>query len=109
MKGQTIMWARRLIVASGLAVASLAVASGTAGADCTSTGSMTQPGCVNTPTVSANSNIQAPSATPRHDPTPSNGTSSLPFTGADFEGLAIVGTAGVLTGVLLLQRRRRLA
>lgn len=102
------MWARRLIVASGLAVAGLAVASGTAGADCTSTGSMTQPGCVSTPSVGASSTVQAPAVAPSHDPT-SNGTSSLPFTGADFEGLAIVGTAGVLTGVVLLQRRRRLA
>lgn len=104
------MWARRLIVGSGLAVASLALASGTAGADCTPAGSMTQPGgCVTTPTVSANAATAAPTAAAHHDPTPTNGTSSLPFTGADFEGLAVVGTAGVLTGVLLLQRRRRLA
>lgn len=103
------MWARRLIVASGLAVASLAVASGTAGADCTPAGSMTQPGCVTTPTVGAKASTPAPTAAVRHDPTPRGGASSLPFTGADFEGLAVVGTAGVLTGVLLLQRRRRLA
>src|SRR5690348_13213510 len=70
-EGATIMWARRLIVASGLAVASLAVASGSAGAACTSTGSMTQPSCVTTPTVAANSTTPAPPAAPvapRHDP-----------------------------------------
>jgi LPXTG-motif cell wall-anchored protein len=99
------MWARRLIVASGLAVASIATVSGTAGADCTSVGSMTQPSCVTTPTVAGNSTTQA-LAVPRHDPTPGGGTTSLPFTGADFEGMAVVGVAGVLAGGLLLRRRR---
>jgi LPXTG-motif cell wall-anchored protein len=109
-EGATIMFARRLIVASGLAVASLAIASGTAGAACTSAGSMTQPGCVTTPTVAGNSNTPAPAAAgPRHDPTPQSGTTSLPFTGADFEGMAVVGTAGILAGGLLLRRRRSLA
>jgi hypothetical protein len=74
---------------------------------------MTQPGCVTTPTVGANTNTPAPvapaAAAPRHDPIPQAGTTSLPFTGADFEGLAIVGTAGVLAGGLLLRRRRSLA
>ena len=71
---------------------------------------MTQPTCVSTPTVAANSNTPAPAVVSTgHDPTPSTGTSSLPFTGADFEGLAIVGTAGVLAGGLLLRRRRNLA
>src|SRR5581483_1222890 len=104
------MWARRLIVGSGLAVASLAVASGTAGATCTSTGSMTQPSCVTTPTVSANAEPVAPaktSALPAIDgPASHGGTSSLPFTGADFEGIAVVGGAGVLAGVVLTRRRR---
>jgi LPXTG-motif cell wall-anchored protein len=70
---------------------------------------MTQPNCVTTPTVAAKSTTPAPPAAPRHDPTTQSGTTSLPFTGADFEGLAIVGTAGVLAGGILLQRRRRLA
>ncbi len=104
------MWARRLIVGSGLALASMAVASGTAGAACTSTGSMTQPSCVTTPTVAADATPPAPartSALPAADgPAPSSGTSSLPFTGADFEGIAVVGGAGVLAGVLLMRRRR---
>jgi LPXTG-motif cell wall-anchored protein len=87
----------------------MAMAAGTAGAaECTSAGSMTQPGCVTTPTVSGNSATPAV-ALPRTDPTPRTGASSLPFTGADFEGMAVVGAAGVLAGGLLLHRRRRAA
>jgi LPXTG-motif cell wall-anchored protein len=92
-----------------LAVASIATVSGTAGAaECTSVGSMTQPSCVTTPTVAGNATSQA-LAVPHHDPTPGGGTTSLPFTGADFEGMAVVGVAGVLAGGLLLRRRRRTA
>jgi LPXTG-motif cell wall-anchored protein len=40
-------------------------------------------------------------------PTTPEGTSSLPFTGADVEELAVVGVAAVLAGGLLLRRRRR--
>lgn len=102
------MWARRLIVGSGLALGSLAVASGTAGAACTSAGSMTQPTCVTTPVVAANAEPPArPASLPAADGTaPNDGTSSLPFTGADFEAIAVVGGAGVLAGALLLRRRR---
>jgi LPXTG-motif cell wall-anchored protein len=37
----------------------------------------------------------------------STGTTSLPFTGADVEQLAVVGGGAVLAGSLLLRRRRR--
>jgi LPXTG-motif cell wall-anchored protein len=71
---------------------------------------MTQPGCVTTPTVSGGSTAAPVAAVPvttppHHDPIPS-GTTSLPFTGADFEGMAVVGVAGVVAGGLLLRRRR---
>ncbi len=104
------MWARRLIVGSGLAVASIAMASGAAGAaTCTSAGSMTQPSCVTTPTVAGTSTV-APakaSALPAADGASHDGPTSLPFTGADFEGMAVVGAGAVLAGGLLLHRRRR--
>ncbi|MGH9080542.1 MAG: LPXTG cell wall anchor domain-containing protein [Acidimicrobiales bacterium] len=89
-------------------MASMAMASGTAGAVCAPAGSMTEPGCVTTPAVAGNANNQA-LAVPRTDPIPQSGTSSLPFTGADFEGMAVVGVAGVLAGGLLLRRRRSAA
>ncbi len=104
------MWARRLIVGSGLAVASLAMASGAAGAaSCTSTGSMTQPSCVTTPTVAGTSTV-APAkaaALPATAGTTHDGPTSLPFTGADFEGMAVVGVGAVLAGGLLIRRRRK--
>ncbi|MGD0394161.1 MAG: LPXTG cell wall anchor domain-containing protein [Acidimicrobiales bacterium] len=34
-------------------------------------------------------------------------TTSLPFTGADVEGMAVVGVGAVLAGSLLMRRRRR--
>jgi len=34
-------------------------------------------------------------------------TTSLPFTGADVEELAVVGVGAVLAGSLLMRRRRR--
>ena len=111
-KGQTIMWARRLIISSGLAVESLTVLSGAAGAaGCASAGSMTQPGCVVPPTAGGGAQGVAPASVP-HDPTPakvtpvSTGPTSLPFTGADIEELAVVGAGAVLAGGLLLRRRR---
>ena len=36
-------------------------------------------------------------------------TSSLPFTGADVEEMAVVGLGAVLAGGLLMRRRRRTA
>ena len=104
------MWARRLIVGSSLAVASLTMVPGIAGAagpSCVPAGSVTEPaGCVTTPAVSG-----------RIDPVPTSSgtsavktastTSSLPFTGADVAELAVIGTGAVLAGGLLTRRRRR--
>jgi len=102
------MWARRLIVGSSLAVASLAMAPGIAGATpgCVPAGSVTEPGCVITPTVSANTDplpAASGSATVKTTSTPS----SLPFTGADVAELALIGTGAVLAGSVLARRRRR--
>jgi hypothetical protein len=103
------MWARRLIVGSSLAVASLAMVPGLAGADsCTPAGSVTEPGgCVTVPTVPATPDpTPVVSGTGNAASTPAT-TSSLPFTGADVVELAMVGSGAVLAGGLLMRRRRR--
>ncbi len=116
------MLARRLLIASGMAVASMSLVSmapGIAGAvsfspqtmTCSST--VTQ-NCITPPKVSATS--VPPSVLPYTvSPTPGTTsptaatTSSLPFTGADVEEMAVVGLGAVLAGGLLMRRRRRTA
>ncbi len=109
-----MMWARRVVIGSGLALASLAMASGVAGAaDC---GSMSGVGCSVTPTIAATSSTPTvqgtepagvPGTVSATSTATSTGSSSLPFTGADIEELAVVGVGAVLAGGLLLRRRRR--
>jgi hypothetical protein len=103
------MWARRLIVGSSLAVASLAMAPGIAGAtpSCVPAGSVTEPaGCVTTPTVTANTD-PLPAASGTGTVKTTSTPSSLPFTGADVAELAVIGTGAVLAGSVLARRRRR--
>jgi LPXTG-motif cell wall-anchored protein len=106
------MWARRILLSCGLAAASIMVVpavSGAASTDC-------YPSCT-APTVSANSNGPSPDGSSTSDggspaaaaTTLSDGSSSLPFTGADIEELAVVGVAAVVAGGLLTRRRRRAA
>jgi hypothetical protein len=102
------MWARRLIVGTGLAVASMAMVPGIAGADpasgCLPAGSVTEPGnCVVTPAASGRTIDPVPQVPVKTATT----TSSLPFTGADVAELAVVGTGAVLAGSVLMRRRRR--
>ena len=108
------------LISMGVVVAALVLTPGVAHAadvPCV-TGSMTGPGCVVPPVVSGESGGPAPSAVApvtNHSPgvaaqtaTPvASGKSSLPFTGADIEGLAAIGLGGVLAGGLLIRRRRR--
>ena len=104
------MWARRLIVGSSLAVASLAMAPGIAGATpgCVPAGSVTEPaGCVTTPTVSGRTDPVVPASSGTSTPKTTSTTSSLPFTGADVAELAVIGSGAVLAGSLLARRRRR--
>ena len=110
------MWARRLVIGSGFALASLvAVPSvvGAAGATTVCYNSMHEiiP-CAALPVVSGSSDGSAPATTlPRSGSTlgtaTPTSTTSLPFTGADVEELAVVGAGAVLAGGLLLRRRRR--
>jgi len=106
-----VMWAKRLVIGAGLAVASFLMVPGMAGA--ASTGCYT--GCA-APTVAATSVGISPSSglpysstTSAATPTTPGGSSSLPFTGADVEELAVVGVGAVLAGGLLLRRRRSVA
>jgi LPXTG-motif cell wall-anchored protein len=110
-KKGTMMWAKRLIIGSGLAVASLLMVPNVAGA--------ADVGCYTNcapPVVAPTSDGTSPSSALPYGSTPgaanpssATGTSSLPFTGADVEELAVVGVGAVLAGGLLLRRRRSVA
>jgi LPXTG-motif cell wall-anchored protein len=110
-KKGTVMWAKRLVIGAGLAVASFLMVPGVAGAGTTSC----YTGCT-PPTIAATSVGVAPAGALPYSSTTSaatttnpEGTSSLPFTGADVEELAVVGVGAVLAGGLLLRRRRSVA
>jgi LPXTG-motif cell wall-anchored protein len=117
-------WTRR--VAAGAAVGAIVVllSAGTAGAagstpsGCVIPQTMDEPTCVVAPVVVASSNSPSlpftgttpatgPAVTPAAATPPSASPTSLPFTGADVEELAVVGVGAVLAGTLLLRRRRR--
>jgi len=118
-------WARRLAIgaglAGGMAVALMTIVPGIAGATdpscptttaATVTPSMTpSTTCpVQVPTVAASSTQLVP-ASPGTTAASSTsgstaGSSSLPFTGADVEELAVIGGIAVLAGALLMRRRR---
>jgi len=107
------MWARRLLIGSGVAVASLIAVPSAAGA--ASCGSMSGVNCSTvTPTPpaiagnSAKPTSQLPATLGQGATEPTTApTTSLPFTGADVEELAVVGVGAVLAGSLLMRRRRR--
>ena len=110
------MWARRLLIGSGLAVASMIAIPSAAGAATPSCGSTTGVSCSKTvvppghPGTPAATNQQLPfTGSPASGVTPpaTAPTTSLPFTGADVEGMAVVGVGAVLAGSLLMRRRRR--
>ncbi len=103
------MWARRLMIGTGMAAVSLFVAP--VAAHAADTGCYTN--CT-TPTIASNNG--SPSlpftAGPAQGPVtpasgePSSPSSSLPFTGADVEELAVIGVGAVVVGGLLMRRRR---
>jgi LPXTG-motif cell wall-anchored protein len=104
-----MMWAKRVLIGSGLAVASVLMVPAVSGAatNCVHTQSLNEPTCTVIPVVNGNNDTVAPATPKTTDPT--TGTTSLPFTGADIEELAVVGAGAVLAGGLLLRRRRRTA
>ena len=117
-----MMWARRLAIAAGLALASMAAVPGIAAAaapNCPTTN-----GATVTPSMTATCPVVVPAVAGGSQTLPSTGvpgsagatstssgsstagTSSLPFTGADVEELAVIGGAALVVGVLLMRRRR---
>jgi LPXTG-motif cell wall-anchored protein len=107
-----MMWAKRVLIGSGLAVASVMMVPAVSGAatNCVQTESMQEPTCVVVPAVNSSTGTVTPAASGGGKSTdPTTGTTSLPFTGADVEELAVVGAGAVLAGGLLLRRRRRTA
>lgn len=124
---QIMIWARRLVFGAGLAVASVVVVPGLAGAAATNcpttpgatvtpSGGGPSPTCpVVVPTVAGNSTTPGTAAATSALPNTGSGvagssggsgTSSLPFTGADVDELAVIGGAALLAGGLLMWRRR---
>ncbi len=101
-------WARRVLIGSAVAAASLMAAPAVAGAATTDCYKGCEP-----PTIASNSTGVQPSTSSSGLPftqpsssSTSSGSSSLPFTGADIEELAVIGAGAVIVGGLLNRRRR---
>lgn len=106
----------RVLAGAGLTVVSVLMGGGWAGAaasNCVVPQTLQEPACVVVPTVAGDASTVAPSAAPTGDATPggtapvASAPTSLPFTGADVEELAVIGAGAVIVGTLLLRRRRR--
>jgi len=108
---KTMSWTKRITLSAGLALTSLVAVPAVAGAAC-----ITGYGCM--PTVS--STLVTPPQPSSGDGTQPgtqhvtttaqvNGSSSLPFTGADMGELAAVAAGAVVIGVVLTRRRRSAA
>ena len=112
-----MMWAKRVLVGSGVAAASLLMVSSAAGAatsNCVVTQTFNEPTCVVIPaspgttgavTTATTSDGPAPAATTAV----SASSTSLPFTGADVEELAVLGVGAIVAGGVLMRRRRRMS
>ena len=103
---KTKKWAPRLMIGTGLVLTSMFAVPAVAGADSTC-----YTGCT-PPNVSPSVVPVSPTGTdPVHTTasTLANGSSSLPFTGADIGELAAVGSGAVVIGGVLARRRRRTA
>ena len=101
---KTMTWTKRITLSAGLALTSLVAVPAVAGADGCYTG------C--TPSTVSRTVTAPPSTDPLHPATTTaqvNGSSSLPFTGADVGELAAVGAGAVAIGVVLTRRRRSAA
>lgn len=101
---RTMKLTQRICIGAGLAVVSMIAVPTIAGAD-----SSCYTGCT-PPIVSPTSVPVSPRGTdPVHTAavaTTTNGSSSLPFTGADVGELAAVGVGAVVIGGVLTRRRR---
>lgn len=100
-------WMKRITISGGLALTSLVAVPAVAGA------AGCYPTC--TPSTVASTVVSPPSTSTTHGTDPVrttaqvNGSSSLPFTGADIGELAVIGAGAVAVGVVLTRRRRNAA
>jgi len=99
-------WTKRITISTGLVVTSLVAVPAVAGAAGCYTG-CTPPTVASTVVPPPSTNPASPSSTNPYATTAQvNGSSSLPFTGADIGELAAVGAGAVAVGVVLTRRRR---
>jgi len=99
----TIRWAQRICIGSSIALASIFAVPAMAGAADTTC----YTGC--TPPTVSNNTVPPPtpsSTDPVHTAASVNGSSSLPFTGADIGELAAIGAGAIVLGGVLARRRR---
>jgi len=101
---KTLTWTKRIGIGTGIALASMFAVPTVAGAANTTC----YTGCT-PPTVSPSTVLPPPPPSPQTaaSTTIANGSSSLPFTGADIGELAAVGVGAVVIGGVLTRRRRR--
>ncbi len=81
--------------------------------NCTVTQTFNEPTCVVTPAVQSTTGTVTTATTP-DGPAPaattvSASSTSLPFTGADVEELAVLGLGAIVAGGVLMRRRRRMS
>ena len=101
---KTLTWTQRICIGSGLALASMFAVPAVAGAASTCYTGCTPPTVASvsvTPTTSSGGGTTA------HTSALVNGSSSLPFTGADIGELAAVGAGAIVIGGILARRRRQ--
>lgn len=108
---KTMKWTQRICIGTGLAVASMFAVPTVAGADATCytgcTPSTVSPTSVPPPEPNSAGGVHTTGGV--HTSAMVNGSSSLPFTGADIGELAAVGVGAVVIGGVLTRRRRRTA
>jgi len=99
---KTLTWTQRICIGSGLALASVFAVPAVAGASTcyTACTPATVQGTSVTPTTTTSGDGSRTSALV-------NGSSSLPFTGADIGELAAVGAGAIVIGGVLVRRRRQ--
>jgi len=104
---KTLTWTKRMGIGTGIALASVFVVPTVAGAASTTcytgcTPSTVSPNTVLPPSPPSTGGPQTAATT-----TIANGSSSLPFTGADIGELAAVGVGAVVIGGVMTRRRRQ--
>jgi uncharacterized surface anchored protein len=104
---KTLTWTQRICIGSTIAVASLFAAPGVAGVAGADTCNPSYPTCSPSTVESTSVVPPSPAAVASDNATQTvNGSSSLPFTGADIGELAVVGAGAIVLGGVLARRRR---